>query len=260
MIRIRIIPTLLLKNAGLVKGVNFENFQYIGDPINAVKIFNEKGADELVFLDISASPSRLGPNFELIQDIASEAFMPFAYGGGITAINQIEKLFRIGVEKIIINSAAHSNPELIRNASSIAGSQSIVVSIDVRKSIFGSYEVYTKNGSFRTRENPIDYARRMEDLGAGELIVCSINQEGTGKGYDIKLINDVSRSVSIPVVASGGAAEVRDFAQAVNVGMASAVAAGSMFVFHGKRRGVLITYPRYDDLEAQLKQDESDAT
>lgn len=259
MLRVRVIPILLLRNAGLVKGSRFENFQYIGDPINAVKIFNEKGTDELVFLDISASSSGTGPNFDLIQDIASEAFMPFAYGGGVTAISQIEKLFRIGVEKVIINSAAHTNPNLIQCASALAGSQSIVVSIDVRKSIFGTYEVYTRNGTHRTRQNPVDYARKMEDLGAGELIVCSINQEGTGTGYDLKLISDVARSVTIPVVASGGAASVKDLARAVNLGMASAVAAGSMFVFHGKRRGVLITYPRYEELEAQLGGGDTDA-
>lgn len=248
MLRIRVIPTLLLRNAGLVKGAQFKDHKYVGDPINAVKIFNEKEVDELVFLDISATPNKRGPNYALIRDIASEAFMPFGYGGGITSVEQIEKLFNLGVEKVVVNSAAFSNPDLIVDASSVSGSQSIVVSMDVKKSFWGGYEVWVNNGTVRTRQNPVDYAKRMESLGAGELIVCSIDREGTAKGYDLKLLEDISKSVGIPVVASGGAGKLVDLADAVNVGHVSAVSAGSMFVFHGRHKAVLITYPKYSEL------------
>ena len=249
MLRVRVIPTLLLRNAGLVKGVQFKNHKYVGDPINAVKIFNEKEVDEMVFLDICATKEDRGPNFELIKDIASEAFMPFGYGGGVTEVQQIEKLFSIGVEKVIINTAAFTKPSLIKDASKISGSQSIVVSIDVRKSLLGRYEVFIKNGTVSTKQSPVEYAKRMQDLGAGELIVCSIVNEGTGKGYDTKLLNMISAAVDIPVVASGGAGELEDFSDAFHNGHASAVAAGNMFTFYGKHKAVLITYPKYNELE-----------
>ena len=248
MLKTRVIPTLLLRDNGLVKGENFKKHSYVGDPINAVKIFNEKEVDEIVFLDISATPNRRGPNFDLISDIASEAFMPFGYGGGVTSVDQIEKLFNLGVEKVIMNTSAHSNPELIREASRIAGAQSIVVSIDVRKTLLGNYEVYTENGTSRTKSSPVDYAKRMEELGAGELILCSIANEGTGKGYDLKLLESVCSAVDVPVVALGGCGDLQDMKNAVELGSASAVAAGNLFVFHGKLKAVLITYPKYSEL------------
>lgn len=250
MLKTRVIPTLLLRNNGLVKGVQYANHKYVGDPINTVKIFNEKEVDELVFFDISTTPNQREPNYALIEEIASEAFMPFGYGGGITTLTQIEKLFNLGVEKVIINSAAFHNPMLVCEASESAGSQSIVVAMDVKKTLFGGYEVYINNGSTRTKLNPVDYAKKMQELGAGELIVTSIDREGTGAGYDLKLISDISMAVDIPVVASGGAGKLQDFADAVVLGHASAVAAGSMFVFHGKHKAVLITYPPYADLTA----------
>jgi imidazole glycerol-phosphate synthase subunit HisF len=246
-LRTRVIPTLLLRDGGLVKGERFKNHRYVGDPINAVKIFNEKEVDELVFLDIGAGKRGSGPNFELLRDIASEAFMPFGYGGGITKIKQIEKLFQLGVEKVVINSAAMDDQLIIREASRIAGSQSIVVSIDIRKSLLGGMEVYTGCGKKRSKLNPVDYAKQVEDMGAGELLLCSIDREGTGKGYDLASIKAVANSVSIPVVASGGAGSLDDFKTAVTAG-ASAVAAGRMFVFHGKLKGVLITYPQNEQL------------
>ena len=248
MLNVRVIPTLLLRNNGLVKGRQFKNHKYVGDPVNAVKIFNEKEVDELVFLDISATTNQRGPNEELLRDIASEAFMPFGYGGGITTARQIENLFKLGVEKVIINSSAHMRPELIREASQIAGAQSIVVSLDVKKNLLGGYEVFTHNATRRTKQSPLDYAKRMEDLGAGELIVCSVSREGTGKGYDLKLLDMVSSAVEVPVVALGGAGDLDDMADAIRIGNASAVAAGDMFVFHGKLKAVLITYPKYSDL------------
>lgn len=255
MLNIRVIPTLLLKDAGLVKGSLFKNHKYVGDPINAVNIFNEKEVDELIFLDISATPNKREPNFDLIKDIASEAFMPFSYGGGITTVDQIEKLFSIGVEKVIINSSAFFTPSLITDASNVAGNQSIVVSIDVRKSFFGKYEVFVNNGSFGTKQDPVNYAKKMQDLGAGELMVCSINQEGTRKGYDLELVRTVSNATDIPVIAAGGAGLLNDFFDAINKANASAVGVGDMFIFHGKHKAVLITYPKYSELQLLFKKE-----
>jgi len=253
MLRTRVIPTLLLQEGGLVKGQQFKNHKYVGDPINAVKIFNEKEVDELVFLDISATQERREPDYELIADIASEAFMPFGYGGGISEVMQIEKLFSLGVEKAIINSSAFYKPQLIKDAAKVSGSQSVVVSMDVKKSLFGGYEVYVQNGQVKTKKNPVDYAKKMQDLGAGELIVCSIDREGTAKGYDLKLLDIVSRAVEIPVVGLGGAGCLQDLADAKNHTAVSGLAAGDMFVFHGKHKAVLITYPKYSELEALLQ-------
>ena len=248
MLNTRIIPSLLLHNAGLVKGAQFKNHKYVGDPINAVKIFNEKEVDELVFLDIDATTQCREPNDELIKDIASEAFMPFSYGGGIKTTKQIEKLLWLGCEKVIINSESFYNPCLISEASSITGVSSIVVCIDVKKSLFSKYEVYVNNGTVNTKESPVDYAKKMEELGAGELIICSINNEGTGKGFDLQLIKEVTTSVTIPVIAAGGAGSLQDLYNAVKIGDASAVSVGDMFVFHGKHKAVLITYPEYSEL------------
>lgn len=253
MLRVRVIPTLLLRNDGLVKGAQFKKHKYVGDPINAVKIFNEKEVDELVFLDISATNNGKEPNYDLLQDIASEAFMPFGYGGGINKVSQIERLFSLGVEKVVINSAALDNPQLISDASKLAGSQSIVVSMDVKKSLFGKYEVYSNSGTVNTKLDPIEHAIKVAKLGAGELIVCNIGHEGTGKGYDSKLINMISSAVEIPVVASGGAGRLADFSEAYQIGHASAVAAGDMFTFYGKHKAVLITYPAYHELENCFK-------
>lgn len=252
MLRARVIPCLLLRKAGLVKTVKFSNARYVGDPINAVRIFNEKEVDELVFLDIDATPSGAGPNFELLADIASEAFMPFGYGGGIRTIDQVKRLFGLGVEKIIVNSAIASNPKLISQAAEIAGRSSVVASIDVRRSWIGRYSVVVNCGKTDTMRDPVEYAKFVEQLGAGEILLNSIARDGTMSGYDLELIKRISEAVSIPVVAVGGAGELGHFLEAVNCG-ASAVAAGSMFVFHGKHRAVLITYPSYKELEALFK-------
>lgn len=249
MLRVRVIPTLLLSNAGLVKGVKFKNHKYVGDPINAVKIFNEKEVDELVFLDISATAGQEGPNFELIKDIAGEAFIPFGYGGGISNMSQIDQLFRLGVEKVVINSAFHSTPELITEAANAYGSQSIVVSLDVRKTLFGGYDCYSQCGNTKVKTPVLELAQKAQALGAGEIILCNIDKEGAGSGYDLKLIKQVTEVIDIPLVASGGAGTLDDFYQAIEAG-SSAVAAGDMFTFHGKHKAVLITYPKYKDLEA----------
>lgn len=249
MLRTRVIPCLLLRNGGLVKTRGFADPKYVGDPINAVKIFNEKEVDEIVFLDISATPAGRAPSFELIHDIATEAFMPFAYGGGVTSVEEVGRLVALGAEKVILNSAAVGRPELVREAAEVVGSQSLVVSIDVRRSMLGRYEVVTHGGTRRTGLDPAAWARRVEELGAGEILVNSVDRDGCMNGYDLTLLRRVTEAVRVPVVACGGAGSLADFNAAVTAGGASAVAAGSLFVFHGKHRAVLITYPEYRDLE-----------
>jgi cyclase len=249
MLRTRVIPVLLLKERGLFKGQQFKNHKYVGDPLNAVKIFNEKEVDELVFLDISATDENRGPNFDLLADIASEAFMPFAYGGGVKTVKQVERLFSIGVEKAIINTAAFLDLKFVKESVKVAGSQSIVVSMDVKKSLLGNYEVYINNGKIKTKLDPATYAKKMQDLGVGELIVNSIDREGTGKGYDIKLLEMVSNAVEIPIIGLGGAGCLQDLADAKNQTNISGLAAGDLFIFHGKHKAVLVTYPKYSELE-----------
>ena len=249
MLRTRVIPCLLLSDDGLVKTEKFKSPKYVGDPINAVRIFNEKEVDELAFLDISATVGRRGPNFTLLRSIATEAFMPFGYGGGITALDEIRQLYALGVEKVILNTAAHENPQLVSEAARLAGSQSVVVSIDARRGLFGKYAVYTRAGTTNTKQDPVSAAKRAEEAGAGEILLTSIDRDGTRSGYDLELVRAVCTAVSIPVIASGGAGSLADFQAAAEHG-ASAGAAGSLFVFHGKHRAVLITYPRYAELES----------
>jgi len=245
----RVIPCLLLKNQGLVKTIQFKDHKYVGDPINAVKIFNEKEVDELVFLDITATNENRKPDFRLISEIASECFMPLGYGGGIRELNDIRRLFNAGLEKVIINSYSVEEPLFIKKASDMFGSQSVVVAIDIKKNLFGKYEVFTHGGKKNTKLDPVEHAVRMQEMGAGEIFVSSIDRDGTMTGYDIELIKRVANSVSIPVIASGGAGKLQDFSDAIRKGGASAVAAGSMFVFHGKHRAVLITYPDVKELK-----------
>jgi len=248
MLNVRVIPCLLLRSGGLVKSVKFKNHRYVGDPINAVRIFNDKEVDELVFLDIGVRASNSGPNFDLLADIASEAFMPLGYGGGIRNFEDIKKLYTLGVEKVILNTIAHMAPDLVSRAAEHAGSSGVVVSMDVQRSLFGNYSVVTHGGTKVTSHHPVEYARKVEILGAGEILLNSINRDGTMEGYDLDLVNQVSHAVSIPVVAVGGAGNIGHFKDAVDVG-ASAVGAGSMFVFHGKHRAVLITYPGYNEIK-----------
>jgi cyclase len=249
MISVRVIPCLLLKNAGLVKTVKFKKPTYVGDPRNAVKIFNEKEVDELMILDINATLDNKRPQFDLISEIVSEAFMPVAYGGGIRTIDDAKTVLSIGVEKVILNTAAVENQELVRKSSERFGSQSVVISIDVKKGLFGKYECYVRSGQKKTGYDPVTLAVRMEESGAGELMINSIDRDGTMIGYDVPLIKSVSSSVQIPVIACGGAGKADDFRDAVKSGGAAAVAAGSLFVFHGKHRAVLINYPERETLE-----------
>jgi cyclase len=244
----RVIPCLLLKGNGFYKTIKFKNPVYLGDPINIIKIFNDKMVDEICILDISATNENKGPNFSLLKSLASECFMPLGYGGGINNIEQIKELFYIGFEKIILNTAAIENPNIIKDASNLFGSQSIVVSIDVKKKFLGKYEVMIKSGKKKTAVDPVIIAKKMEKYGAGEIIINSIDRDGTMQGYDISLIKMVSESVKIPVIACGGAGKVADFKDAIEIGRASAVAAGSMFVFQGPHRAVLINYPSMIDI------------
>lgn len=248
MFRPRIIPVLLLKNNVLVKSKKFKDFRYIGDPINAVKIFNDLKADELVFLDIEATKNKQLISLELVKNIGEEANMPFAVGGGIRTIDNIRKVIAAGAEKVIINSYAAENPDFIYEASETFGSSTIVVCIDVKKKIFGHERTWTINGRKSTVYNPIDFARLMEEKGAGELIIQSIEKDGMMQGYDINLIKSISESVSIPIVALGGAGHINHLKEAYSKGYANGLGAGSMFVYHGPKHGVLINYPEKNEM------------
>jgi imidazole glycerol-phosphate synthase subunit HisF len=245
----RIIPCLLLRNNGLVKTVKFKESTYIGDPINTIKIFNEKEVDELFFLDIDATRLQKEPPYDLIQNIASECFMPFAYGGGIHSLQQIERIIKSGAEKVIINTQAYLGNNFLAEAVHQFGSSTIAVSIDARKEFLKGNIVYVKGGTLSTGITPVEYAKKIENEGAGEILINSIDRDGVMEGYDIELIKAISGSVRIPIIACGGAGNLNDFSLAVKEGGASAVAAGSFFVFHGKRRAVLITYPSYSEIE-----------
>jgi cyclase len=252
MLHPRVIPCLLMRSGGLVKTVKFKNARYVGDPINAVRIFNEKEVDELVFLDIGSAGTRAAPDFDLLADIASEAFMPFSYGGGITSIGHVKRLYALGVEKVVLNTAAADQPRLVSEAAALAGSSGVVVSMDVRRSWLGSYTVCVAGGTRDLKREPAAYAHDMEKLGAGEILLNAIDRDGTREGYDLELVRRVSEAVSIPVVVAGGAGHLRHFREATEAG-ASALAAGSMFVFHGKHDAVLITYPEYEELDRIFK-------
>ncbi len=247
--RTRIIPCLLLKNRGLVKTVRFASPTYLGDPVNVVRIFNDKEVDEIVLLDIMATPERRTPNLDLVAEIASECFMPMGYGGGVRDLDTIRAVLATGVEKVIINTKAAEDPDFVRQAADQVGSQSLVVSIDVRRTLLGGQQVVTRGGRTRTRREPVEYALQMEASGAGELMVTSVDRDGTFTGYDLDLIRRVSQAVRIPVIACGGAATNDDLRAAVLDGHASAAAAGSMFVFQGRHRAVLITYPGPKELD-----------
>ncbi|OFX73829.1 MAG: imidazole glycerol phosphate synthase subunit HisF [Bacteroidetes bacterium GWE2_29_8] len=248
MLHYRIIPALLLKENGLYKGVQFKDFRYVGDPINAIKIFNTKEVDELMLLDIEASKLNKPINFELIKNIVGECFMPLSVGGGINNINDIEKLINCGVEKVVLNTSAFYKRELISEAANSFGNQAVVVSVDVRN-INNKYEVFTHSGTKATGVEPFDLVKSYQDAGAGEIMITSIDHEGMSKGYDINLIQKITEICTIPVIASGGAGSVEDFAKVIIEGKANAATAGSYFVFIGSKKAVLISYPDKIDLE-----------
>ena len=241
----RIIPCLLLSEGRLVKTTRFRDPRYVGDPINAVRIFNEKQVDELVVLDIGASVNGTRPDHAAIEEIVTEAFMPVAYGGGITSAEEANRIIQLGVEKVVVNSAAVDRPGLVSEIAERLGTSTLVVSIDAAR-LNDRYEVMTYAGTRTTGRLAKDWAAEVAAAGAGEILLSSIDRDGTREGYDLELVSSVSNSVHIPVVASGGAGSLEDLAGAIRQGGASAAAAGSLFVFHGPHRAVLITYPSYE--------------
>lgn len=247
MLRPRIIPCLLIRNKGLVKTIQFKDGKYVGDPINAVRIFNEKESDELMVIDIDATTNNIEPDYKMIENIASECRMPLCYGGGIKTIEQAQRIFSLGVEKIAISSAAIQNPSLVSELATKVGSQSVVVVIDVKKKIFGGYDIYIENGRKKYNLNLVDFAKKMEVEGAGEIVINSIDNDGMMKGYDLDLIDKVKNSISLPLTVIGGAGNLEDIGILINKYGIIGAAAGSLFVFKGKYKAVLISYPNWEE-------------
>ncbi len=239
----RYIPVLLLKDGGLYKTRKFGKETYLGDPVNTIKIFNDKLVDELVFLDIAAARRRSEPNIEMLKEIAGECFMPLAYGGGITSVDQVREILAIGFEKIVVNSAAWTDPDLVPTLARVFGSSTVVGSIDVKKNWMGREKVYIHGGGKAIVMGVVEWARELEQRGVGEIMINSIDKDGEMTGYDLDLIKRVADAVSVPVIAAGGACDRDDLKAAVTDAGASAAAAGAMFVFQGKHRAVLISYP-----------------
>lgn len=248
LLRPRVIPCLTIEGNNLVKTIQFKKPRYIGDPINAVKIFNGKGVDELCILDISSTKDKREPNYKLLEEIASEAFVPLSYGGGITSVDQAKYIFSIGYEKIIINSSFYLNETLIKDIVKFAGSQSVVISIDVRKTSLGKYKCYYNSGTISSGLYVIEAIEKAFLLGAGEIIITSIDNDGKMQGYDYKLAELISNKINIPIILSGGAGNILDLKKALDLGV-HAVSASSMFIYYGPLKAVLITYPS----EAELK-------
>lgn len=253
MLKTRIIPVLLLKNRGFYKGIKFKDHKYVGDPINTVKIFNDKEVDELVILDIEASKLNKPIDFEYLKEVVSEAFMPVGYGGGIKSYDDAKKLFSIGIEKVVLNTNAVLNFDLIKKLVDAFGSQSIVFSLDVKKDLFGKYKVYIKSATEKTNYEALELALKMEELGVGEILINNIDRDGTFEGYDLNLIKYISSKLKIPTIACGGARNINDFKLAKEAG-AHACGAGGMFVFHMPHRAVVISYPKYETIKAILKE------
>jgi len=244
MLRPRIIPCLLVKNGGLVKTQQFAIPKYVGDPINAVKIFNEKGVDEIIVVDIDATVLKRDPDYTLIKNLAAECRMPLCYGGGVKSVDQVERIISLGVEKVAMSAAVVSDPEIVARAAEVVGGQSVVVVMDVKKGRFGSkYELWTHNASKRTGLSPVEFAQKVEELGAGEVVVNSIDRDGVAKGYDLELVRMIRETISLPMTVLGGAGSLDDIASLIQSFGIIAAAAGSLFVFKGIYRAVLINYP-----------------
>ena len=251
----RIIPCLLIKDKGLVKTVNFKKPKYIGDPINAVRIFNEKEVDELIVLDIDATLENREPDYNVIEHLAAECRMPLCYGGGVTTSEQVQRIIQSGVEKVAISSAAIENPTLVREAAECVGNQSVVIVLDVKKRfIGGKYEVWTHNGQKNTGKSPSELALHMERLGAGEIVINSIDNDGLMKGYDYALAEMIRSSINVPLTILGGAGSLHDIGQLINKYGAIGAAAGSLFVFKGVYRAVLINYPNREEKDTLIKE------
>ncbi|MGN5955375.1 AglZ/HisF2 family acetamidino modification protein [Sphingobacterium lactis] len=249
MLRPRIIPSLLIQDNGLVKTVNFKNPKYVGDPINAVKIFNEKSVDELAIFDIDATVKGHEPNYSLIERIANQSRMPLCYGGGVKTVEQAQRIFGLGIEKIALSSAVLQNPKLITAIADRVGAQSVIVVLDVKKKMFGGYEVYTHNGKKGTGINPFQFIQEAQELGAGEIIINSIDQDGVMKGYDFGLIDKAREQTSLPMTVLGGAGSLEDIKKVIDKHKIIGVAAGSLFVFKGVYKAVLINYPTKEEKE-----------
>ncbi|HCQ14076.1 AglZ/HisF2 family acetamidino modification protein [Flavobacterium sp.] len=249
MLRPRIIPSLLIHDKGLVKTVNFKNPKYVGDPINAVKIFNEKGVDELAVFDIDASVFGKEPDYKLIENLAIQSRMPLCYGGGIKTVQQAQKIFGLGIEKIALSSAICQNPSLVTQIAEKVGSQSVIAVLDVKKKFLGGYEVYINNGKKETGIDAIQFVEKLEALGAGEIIINSIDQDGMMNGYDLNLIDKIRQKITIPLTVLGGAGSLEDIQKVIKAHKIIGVAAGSLFVFKGKYKAVLINYPNKTEKE-----------
>lgn len=249
----RIIPCLLVHNKGLVKTTKFKDPKYVGDPINAVKIFNEKEVDELIVVDIDASREGKEPDYKMIENLAAECRMPFCYGGGIKTVEQAQRIFGLGVEKIAISSLAVENPAIITEIAQRVGNQSVVVVMDVKKKAFSSkYEIFIHNGTKATRLDPVNFASEMQKLGAGEIVINSIDNDGVMKGYDISLIQKIRDVINIPMTVMGGAGSFDDIGELIKHHGIIGAAAGSIFVFKGKYRAVLINYPTVKEKEVLI--------
>jgi cyclase len=253
MLRPRIIPCLLVKNGGLVKTVRFDKPKYVGDPINAVRIFNEKEVDELIVVDIDATAQNREPNYTMIGNLAAECRMPLCYGGGVTTAEQVLRIISLGVEKVAISAAAAKTPDLISEVAEQVGSQSIVIVMDVKKSgLLQHYEVVTHNGTKGTGLDPVAFSQRVEALGAGEVVVNSIDRDGEMKGYDMDLIFRIRNAITLPLTVLGGAGSLNDIEGLIRTFGIVGAAAGSLFVFKGKYRAVLINYPDRDEKDGLL--------
>ncbi len=252
MLQKRVIPCLLLHKGGLYKTQKFKKPTYIGDPINAIKIFNEKEVDELMFVDIDATTQNKEPNYKMIEDIASECFMPLCYGGGVKNIEQMKKIYALGVEKISLSSSAVLNPELIKEAASLFGNQSVIVTVDVKKDFWGNKKVFINNGKTNTKLDVLEFIKKVENLGAGEIVVNSVDHDGEMNGYDAQLLKEIKSNTKVPIIALGGAGNLNHIKEAFEIAKVDAVACGSMFVYQGPLRGVLISYPPYQKIQEIL--------
>ena len=252
MLEVRVIPCLQLLGTSLVKTVKFGSYSYIGDPVNTVRIFNELEVDELCILDIRATSEGRRPNLRLLRELAEEAFMPLSYGGAVRDLDLAKEILRIGFEKVVVNSVAYDDPDFISRLADQIGRQAVIGSIDVKRGFLGRFDTYSNSGTKRTGQDPVEWARRLQELGVGELLLTSMNRDGTWSGFDVEITRRVSTAVSVPVIANGGAGTIAHIGTAVREGGASAVALGSMVVFQSKGMGVLVSFPDPSALKGEL--------
>ncbi len=250
----RIIPCLLVHNKGLVKTIKFKDPKYVGDPINAVKIFNEKESDELMVIDIDATAENREPDYKMIENLANECRMPLCYGGGIKTVKQATKIFNLGVEKIALSSAAVLNPSIIKEIAKEVGNQSVVVVLDVKKKMFGGYDIYIQNAKKKIKKDLNKFILELQELGVGEIVINSIDNDGVMKGYDIGLIDSLKPLINVPMTVLGGAGKIEDIGELIKRFGIIGVSAGSLFVFKGKYKAVLINYPKQDEKEKIIKE------